>query len=100
MQCGVGWWLFIDGMAIGKLTEGNVTSNVVNYAWLPGLGLQLAFILVNVMDFGQLDEANEHSYAPGAIAKARCALFFAMLLAFGCLGAGNELSYTSESLSN
>ena len=81
-QFGVAWWLYIDGTAS---TDDSFTKDAAAYTWLPGVGMSLAFLMLNMLPWESLN-ADDAAYHGGNVAlKARCWLVFAMLVAMGSL---------------
>lgn len=86
LQVGIGWWLFIDGMVTGQKMNGPTTKDVAGYAWLPGVGVTIAFVMINGFDWDYMrSDANEIFSGGNVGFKARCFLFVAILLGLGCL---------------
>lgn len=85
-QVGIGWWLFIDGMVTGQKLNGQTTKDVAGYAWLPGVGVTLAFVMINGFDWDYMrSDANEMFSGSNVGFKARCFLFVAILMGLGSL---------------
>ena len=87
IQVGVAWWLYIDAMIYGSSVTDSTTGKILGYSWVPGLGLNIAFVMVNGLNWEQLSEENAMMFhGSNNTAKARCFLMFAIMLSFMSMG--------------
>ena len=95
---GLAWWLFIDAMAYGgnyckvnTCVGKSKTTDVAAYAWLPGAGMSIAFVMLNwwpfeLLDLGQ-DEMTRQEYNNPGMAEwvYRSVLLVTIVVKFLCL---------------
>ena len=74
-------------MIFGSSYTDSTTGKILGYSWVPGLGLSIAFVMVNALEWDQLNEDNAMMYSgTNVTAKARCFLMFAIMLSFMSMG--------------
>jgi hypothetical protein len=75
---GAGWWCLIDGFGVGANFVGDAASAAAaSYAWLPLLGAMIAFLMVNCMMWGELQD---NPREPTVAGKARIFLLLALFV--------------------
>mmetsp|Transcript_28183 Transcript_28183/g.78904 ORF Transcript_28183/g.78904 Transcript_28183/m.78904 type:complete len:166 (-) Transcript_28183:121-618(-) len=93
---GIAWWVYIDGAAYGNCYKrdaagdcvaDSVASKAAGYHWLPGLGVTIAFIMINGMKWEELSGDSLGGDDSAIASKARCWLIAAMLIGLGCIAA-------------
>mmetsp|Transcript_148369 Transcript_148369/g.360166 ORF Transcript_148369/g.360166 Transcript_148369/m.360166 type:complete len:155 (-) Transcript_148369:144-608(-) len=77
---GIGWWVYIDGAAWGSAQNDPVADKAAGYHWLPGLGVTIAFVMINGMRWQELSDEN-----PSVATRARCFLISALVIALACI---------------
>jgi len=75
---GAGWWCMIDGLGVGANFVGDPASAAAaSYAWLPLLGALAAFLMINCMMWGELQD---NPREPTVAGKARVFLLLALFV--------------------
>lgn len=77
-----GWWIFIDGYSSCG-NECDMTNSTAGYAWLPLVGATLVFVMLNGMQWRDLND--DITDDTKAAIKARIFLIFTLLLAVACM---------------
>jgi hypothetical protein len=77
---------------VASADDNGFTSDAAAYSWLPGVGMSIAFILLNVMDWGMLNADPMMYNGTNVALKARGQLIFTMVIAMGSLSAAVYMS--------
>jgi hypothetical protein len=81
---GAAWWVLIDGFSYGRVVAADPnTIAAQGYAWLPLFSASIGFILINLMQWSELQDNREN---PMIAAKARIFLVFMLFIIMGSLG--------------
>eukprot|EP01138_Halocafeteria_seosinensis_P015438 gb/GECG01015756.1/.p1 GENE.gb/GECG01015756.1/~~gb/GECG01015756.1/.p1 ORF type:complete len:145 (+),score=18.08 gb/GECG01015756.1/:1-435(+) len=87
---GAAWWFYIGATSYCReVKNDSTTSGAAGYSWVPGVGATIAFIMINGMDWNELQ--GESSGLPGgdqkAASKAKLFLFSAIVIGLAALAA-------------
>jgi len=75
---GAGWWCLIDGLGVGSsFLKDPASAAAASYAWLPLLGAMVAFLMINCMMWGELQD---NPRQPTVAGKARVFLLVALFV--------------------
>eukprot|EP00441_Pelagodinium_beii_P005953 CAMPEP_0197684286 /NCGR_PEP_ID=MMETSP1338-20131121/99282_1 /TAXON_ID=43686 ORGANISM="Pelagodinium beii, Strain RCC1491" /NCGR_SAMPLE_ID=MMETSP1338 /ASSEMBLY_ACC=CAM_ASM_000754 /LENGTH=141 /DNA_ID=CAMNT_0043265983 /DNA_START=46 /DNA_END=468 /DNA_ORIENTATION=- len=98
---GAAWWIYIDGAALGAQAGNEVAKSANAYSWLPGIGATVSFLMINLLLWSQISDAETDKRAA---CIARGFLIAAMMIGLGCIAAAlfimvdvflnNEAAYT------
>jgi hypothetical protein len=75
---GAGWWCVVDGLGVGSsFLKDPASVAAASYAWLPLLGAMVAFLMINCMMWGELQD---NPRQPTVAGKARVFLLLALFV--------------------
>lgn len=79
---GVAWWLYIDGTSYGiRQAEDDTTKRAAGYSWLPPLGVTIALVMINGMEWKEL-RSDGYGVDQATANRAKLFLMGALLIAF------------------
>lgn len=99
LLCGAGWFIYIDGTGYGSFIENPTVQRTSAYSWLVGVGMTIAFIMINTVPWDRLNADDDAFKGDGIAWKTRVYLIFSFLLLFGSM-AGGLFVYVNEFASN